>query len=135
MENLRAQVSLERLSMECPICKAEPPCVHLEERTEPVVHFKIPPGAFKSDLQLVNYLQEIMYYAKTSRLPLGSKLYEHLQVFLARNELPFDIDRSVRQEEMPGGALAKERDHGRSSGGPGRVGPSGPSGSGPKVSE
>jgi len=87
---------------ECPLCEKVPPCEHLQERTKPAVHFKIPPGAFKSEVQLVNYLQSIMYYSKTSGLPMGSKLYEHLQVFFQRNELPFDIDRPIQKEELPG---------------------------------
>ena len=76
----------------CPICETEPPCVHLRERTEPIVHYKIPRGAFDSDLQLVGYLQNIMRYAKTSGLPMGSQLYQHLQKFMIDNGMPFDVE-------------------------------------------
>lgn len=86
----------------CPICKTEPPCTHMQERTGPVIHYRIPPGAFRSEVQLARYLGEIMHYAKTSKLPLGSALYEHLQVFLARNELPFDYEyRKAPHVERP----------------------------------
>jgi hypothetical protein len=76
----------------CPLCKTEPPCPHLQKRTEPVVHYKIPPKAFDTELQLAGYLGHIMHFAKTSGLPLGSALYEHLQVFMARHELPYDFE-------------------------------------------
>lgn len=91
---------------DCPICKDEAPCVHLQERIGPVIHYRIPPGAFRSEVQLARYIGEIMHYAKTSKLPLGSALYEHLQVFLARNELPFDYEYRKAQDQDVGTASA-----------------------------
>ena len=76
----------------CPVCELTE-CMHLQPRSEPVVHYKIPPAAFSSDLQLAGYLGEIMHYSKTSGLALGSALYEHLQLFLVKHGLPYDIDK------------------------------------------
>ena len=83
----------------CPICKTVPPCEHLQERTEPVVHYRIPPEAFSSDTQLVGYLSEIMHYAKTSELALGSELYEHLQVFMMKHSMPYDFHSRKPKED------------------------------------
>ena len=83
---------------ECPICNTDPPCAHLQVRTEPVIHYKIPQDAFSTDLQLVGYLQNVMHYAKTSGLPLGSRLHQTLQKFMVDNDMPFDVEVSKPPE-------------------------------------
>ena len=76
----------------CPICNSPPPCEHMQLREGVVIHYKIPTKVFNSELQLVSYIGEVMFHLKDCGLPMGSRLYETLQAFLAKEDLPYDLE-------------------------------------------